>query len=485
MPLSFRAVDDTQLSGAFVVDPPGARQDSDRVLVITDWTSLTREQLKKVESADDPGPVFLALKPKFTFLINGLSWPHTERLTYRVGEAVRWRVVNLSTQAHTMHLHGFYYQVDSLGDGTRSKTFDTEPQRVVTQLMPAGGTLAMTWTPERPGNWLYHCHIRDHVSPERRLTESVTSHDGHHADDASAGMAGMLLGVTVLDSAAPSIAADQTSPSSYSVRRMTLEIQAEPKRFGDRPAYGFVLRDDDGGAPASIGVPVPGPALVLRRGEPVEIALLNKLSEATAIHWHGMELESYYDGVHGFSGIGQRVTPLIEPGGTFVVRFTPPRTGTFMYHTHLHDNQQLVSGMYGAMLVVESGETYDPAVDHVFVIGRGPGHPSPVLLNGQSAPRIVLKAGVRHRVRLINITPSDIFTVSLQGADGPVTWQPLTKDGVPVPPSRCRPGPAQQAIGVGEIYDFEYQAPPGRRTLWLEVRGQGGKWHAQGHVIVR
>ncbi len=87
--------------------------------------------------------------------------------------------------------------------------------------------------------------------------------------------------------------------------------------------------------------PFQGPTLVLRRGEPVEITLVNRLTEATAIHWHGMELDSYYDGVHGWSGLGTRVTPLIEPGETFVVRFTPPRTGTFIYHTHLHDHRQL------------------------------------------------------------------------------------------------------------------------------------------------
>ena len=107
--------------------------------------------------------------------------------------------------------------------------------------------------------------------------------------------------------------------------------------------------------------PCRGPTLVLQRGEPVEITLVNRLAEPTAIHWHGMELDSYYDGVHGWSGVGTRITPLIEPGGTFAVRFTPPRTGTFIYHTHLHDDRQLTSGMYGALVVVEPGETFDPA----------------------------------------------------------------------------------------------------------------------------
>jgi FtsP/CotA-like multicopper oxidase with cupredoxin domain len=483
MPLPFRAVGDTQLSGAYVVDPSGATPGSDRVLVVTDWTSLTLEQLQQVARADDPGETFLGLNPQFTFLINGLSWPHTERLTYHVGDSVRWRVINLSTQAHTMHLHGFYYDVDSVGDGTRDTAFAVPRQRVVTQLMPAGGTLAMTWTPEREGNWLYHCHIRDHVSPERRLERTSSTHANHHAHDTSAGMAGMIVGVTVLGRPDTDAATDDRRYSG--ARRMTLEMREEPKRFGDRSALGFVLVDDQGGQAAGVSVAVPGPVLILKRGEPVEIALLNRLPEPTAIHWHGMELDSYYDGVHGFSGIGQRVTPLIQPGESFVVGFTPPRTGTFMYHTHLHDDTQLKSGLYGAMLVLDDNETYDPALDHVIVMGRGVGDPSPVLLNGQGAPRLVWKAGTRHRIRLINITPNDIFNVVLQTSEGPVTWRPLTKDGAPLPPSRCQPGFATQVIGVGETYDFDYEAPPGRRNLWLEVRSPGGKWQNQAHVIVR
>ena len=75
----------------------------------------------------------------------------------------------------------------------------------------------------------------------------------------------------------------------------------------------------------------------------VEITLVNQLPESTAIHWHGMELETYYDGVHDWSGIGG-LAPMIEPDGAFTVRFTPPRSGTFMYHTHMHDDRQLPLG---------------------------------------------------------------------------------------------------------------------------------------------
>ena len=96
----------------------------------------------------------------------GCSWPATERLTYSVGESVRWRILNLSTQLHPMHLHGFYFEVDALGDGSQETSFaDGEKRpRVVTQLMAPGHTLNMRWTPEKVGNWLFHCHRMLHVS---------------------------------------------------------------------------------------------------------------------------------------------------------------------------------------------------------------------------------------------------------------------------------------------------------------------------------
>ena len=294
----------------------------------------------------------------------------------------------------------------------RDAPLEAEDRRlVVTQLLPPGGTMTMTWTPERAGNWLFHCHVMHHVSPDRRLAGSPAGtprghlgghggHDGHgEAADRSMGMAGME-----------------------------------------------------------------------------------------------MELESYYDGVHGWSGAGRRVTPMIAPGGRFVVRFTPPRAGTFIYHTHLHDYRQLTSGLYGPLIVTGAGETFDPATDHAIVLGRSglssenPSiltDPDSVVINGQRAPRLVWRAGARHRVRLINITPDDIFSVSLQTSEEPVTWTPVAKDGAPLPPARSVAGPARQSIAVGETYEFEYQAPEGRRTAWLEVRTTSGKWQAQAHVVIR
>jgi manganese oxidase len=493
-PVPFR-----ELAGAFVVDRSIEAERGDRILVITEWTNLTPQQLGRIITSDSPAETFVSLKPRLTFVINGLSWPATERFIYRVTEPVRWRVINLTTQAHPLHLHGFYFDVESLGNGQTDSIFDAaRRRRVVTQLLPSGGTMTMTWMPERAGNWLFHCHIMHHVSPDRRLPGDAMTHAHHgtaHADGEgtraeSLGMAGMVVGITVLD---PARSVAGPAAATTPARKLTLMMQRQRDVRNDVPMpVGFVLNDGD--ALSSTAATAPGPPIVLQRNEPVEITLVNRLDEATSIHWHGMELESYYDGVHGWSGLRRQVTPMIEPGASFVVRFTPPRAGTFIYHTHLHDYRQLSSGLYGPLVVVDPGDTFDPVTDHVIVLGRSglaseePSlltEPASVVINGEHSPRFVWRAGARHRVRLINITPDDIFSLSLQTTDGPVMWTPVAKDGARLPTAESTAAAARQTIAVGETYDFEYDAPARRTTLWLEVRTTGGKWQAQAHVVVK
>ncbi len=490
-PVPFR-----EMAGAFIVDPAGSDAAPDRVFVITEWTSLTPRELGEVVTADDPGAVFVAKQPAVVFMVNGHSWPATERLHYRVGEAARWRVLNLSSQPHPMHLHGFYFTVESSGNGLRDGAVAGAARRpVVTHLLPPGGTMAMTWVPERAGNWLFHCHLMEHVSPLRRLqppaatAPSAHAGHGHHGGhDPSLGMAGLVLGVTVSGPEAP----PPVTGAAPAPRALTLALRSGPPRADGAPVAGFMVHE--GGAPASAVVSSPGPVLVLQRGEPVAITLENHLTEATAIHWHGMELESYYDGVHGFSGNALRQTPIIEPGGRFVARFTPPRAGTFIYHSHLHDHRQLSSGLYGALIVVEPGTTLDPATDHVLMVGRHgltsgrlriPDETTPVVLNGVPAPRLVWAAGTTHRLRLINITADDIFEVTLRGARVSPDWTPAGKDGAALPAPQRVPAPARQMIAVGETYDFEVTTPPQPGTWWLEVRTAAGKWQMQSQIVIK
>ena len=92
------------LAGAIIVDSaraPGTPPPRDRVLVLLDVVdSLTSYNV----------PV----NRREVLAINGRSWPHTERLSYVVGDTVRWRILNASPSVHPMHLHGFYFRVEAL-----------------------------------------------------------------------------------------------------------------------------------------------------------------------------------------------------------------------------------------------------------------------------------------------------------------------------------------------------------------------------------
>lgn len=163
--LGLRANGDQQLNGALIVDPPNApRVPNDRVMVIS-WNG-------DVDSASKTGIGV------FTMTINGLSWPHTERLDYTQGDSVHWRVINLTESDHPMHLHGFYFRVESKGDGTRDTLLSADQQRMaVTEVVNPFQTMAISWKADRAGNWIFHCHYAMHL--ELRRARFERRHDGH------------------------------------------------------------------------------------------------------------------------------------------------------------------------------------------------------------------------------------------------------------------------------------------------------------------
>jgi FtsP/CotA-like multicopper oxidase with cupredoxin domain len=219
---------------------------------------------------------------------------------------------------------------------------------------------------------------------------------------------------------------------------------------------------------------IPGPPIVLTRGEPVRITVVNRLAEPTSIHWHGIELESWFDGVSGWSGAPGRTAPHIAAGDSFDVRFTPPRAGTFIYHSHFEEKRQLSSGMYGPLIVLEPGASYDAERDRSWVLAQGgPAPNAPVVLNGDPKPVIDLEAGRRYRIRLININPSVPLTVSLLEDSVPVSWHPIAKDGADLPPAHAQARQATLTLGVGEAYDFQLVAERPRELRLRAVNPAG------------
>jgi FtsP/CotA-like multicopper oxidase with cupredoxin domain len=457
---------DSQLSGALVVDPPGVRPD-DRIMVIGLWV--------KPGTNGDAGNNIGA--------INGTSWPATDVLNYRTGESVRWRIINLSSDNHAMHLHGMFFDVVSTSNGLTSQLLN-RPLTEVTHAVPPGSTFDMNWQPERAGNWLFHCHMTVHM-----MGDAVAHNMADHIDEPSGGMAGIVVGIRVTGT---SIA--KTSASSAAPRRFTLRLREDPNRYGTKPGYRV---DAEGIQTSTVSdARVPGPIIVLQRGEPVEVNLVNELHAPTAIHWHGIELESYYDGVPGWGGTPGSTTPSIKPGQTFTAKFTPSRAGTFIYHEHSADDDQLAGGLYGPLIVLEPGQRFDPTTDHIFIAGHdGPefeGQPrEPVVVNGKAAVpagtpvNFPLRAGVPNRLRLINITPGlPALTFVLTDGFNTVAWTPVGKDGAELPAAARVIREARQLVAVGETYDFEI-TPKADERLWLNLVRGNGEWVVQTRLVVR
>jgi FtsP/CotA-like multicopper oxidase with cupredoxin domain len=430
--------EDSQLAGAFVVDPAG-KVPPDRIFVLGIWRSGSEVAALKHEI-----PL-----PRMIPVINGKSWPYTERLTYAAGEPIRWRWINAGDGGHPLHMHGSYFRVDSAGNSETDHVFAPGQQlTVATNRLFSNGTMTTYWTPP-PGHWLFHCHFIPHMSPEMTVANAVghkltMEHNGNH-------MAGMVLGITVTGNRPP-------VPAHGRTRKLRLWVRERPAANGLPAGFSYQIEENHRLFPKELTVP--GPPLVLERGRPVEITVVNQLHESTTVHWHSVELESYYDGVAGWGARGKDVTPEIRPGESFRVRFTPPRAGTFMYHTHLHDEEQLAGGLYGPLIILEPGIKFDPEHDHIALFSRaGPGPiDGALLLNGSAEPPTLhWRIGEQYRVRLVNIAAFDGGTFSLRAGEAPLQWRAIAKDGADLPPEQALSQEARQLVLPGEIYDFEYK----------------------------
>jgi FtsP/CotA-like multicopper oxidase with cupredoxin domain len=482
-----RVGDDSQLNGAIVVDPADATVvPDDRIFAISWWAVI-----------DPSSPTGL---DRATLVINGRSWPYTERVDAMQGDSLRWRWINFTELPHPLHLHGFYFRVDAVGNGAQYTTYAREDQRrAVTEVVPPGGTLGLAWSPTRPGNWVFHCHFVGHISP----LVSIGTHRGvpatpmampdlsgadadasepsaHLHPDGAGGhvqhnMSGLVLGIRV----APRGSAAVQPARAY--RQMRLIVRSKPNVYDGLPGYAYIL----GGTPAerdTNALTVPGPTLVLEKDEPVAITVVNRSQMPAAVHWHGIELDSYPDGVPGWSGSGSSVLPAIAPNDSLTVRFTPPRAGTFMYHSHFDEFGQIASGLYGSIVVLDRGKRYDGDTDRVLVLSdggptqnviRGP-FPQ-ALLNGQSHPTpMQLRSGVTYRFRLINIRTDYAATVSIFDDGQPAEWRVIAKDGADLPPSQATVRAATLTFAAGEIYDVEFTpTAPGTLTLQFGAPKQG------------
>ncbi len=253
---------------------------------------------------------------------------------------------------------------------------------------------------------------------------------------------------------------------------------------------------------------IPAPTLTFQEGGYAIIYVENKMDVETSVHWHGLLLPNFQDGVPYLT------TPPIRSGETFKYEFPLIQAGTYWYHSHTMLQEQ--SGVYGAFVIQPKEKTleYDKELvlvlsDWTFqkphnvlrnlkrgnewynikkgtatplnqVIGRGAFgaqlnfwkqrmegadiadiyYPA-FLTNGQTAAEYPdLKPREKVRLRIINAAASSQFWLTFGGAEDPLL---VAADGLNVVPVKRN----KTFIAIAETYDFIVEIPANGK---LEMR---------------
>jgi len=151
-------------------------------------------KLRKIEPiASQHEPVTRKIKLSVgPSLKNGMDFKvndhiHVNDKPVKVGELQIWEIDNVSLMDHPFHLHGFFFQVlDENGKEPEYRawkdTYNIKPRTKV----------KIAWIPDnRPGTWMYHCHILEHhaagmmanfdvIDGSKPYAEKPPQHTHHH-----------------------------------------------------------------------------------------------------------------------------------------------------------------------------------------------------------------------------------------------------------------------------------------------------------------
>ena len=121
-----------------------------------------------------------------------------------------------------------------------------------------------------------------------------------------------------------------------------LTIRQEPVNRAGKTVLGMTV---NGG--------IPGPTIRFKEGGYAVIYVKNEMAVETSVHWHGLLLPNFYDGVPYLT------TPPIGPGQELKYEFALRQAGTYWYHSHTMLQEQ--SGVYGSIVIEPRNErlTYD------------------------------------------------------------------------------------------------------------------------------
>ena len=200
---------------------------------------------------------------------------------------------------------------------------------------------------------------------------------------------------------------------------------------------------------------VPGPLLRFRQGDRVRVVVTNKLSEPTAVHWHGLDVPNAMDGVPGVT------MKAIKPGKSFTYSFTVVNApGLYIYHPHYDTLKQEGLGMYGALIVDPKTGTPRGVHEMIQVLSSFGGS---YLINGKSFPSTdaySLPAGSTGLIRMINMDTAMNHPMHLHG----VSFTEVGANGGAIP-RRLQRKMDEQDVAPGEAFDMRFDAT--HKGVWL------------------
>ena len=133
----------------------------------------------------------------------------------------------------------------------------------------------------------------------------------------------------------------------------------------------------------------PGPTIEAMQGQLIEVRVHNdNIADGVALHWHGVDVPNAMDGVAGVT------QDAIGAGEDFLYRFVADQVGTYWYHSHQLGHEQIVRGLFGALVVRDDDMEPVLAQLHTYAGVR--------TINGASESRITAAPGDVVRVRVIN-----------------------------------------------------------------------------------
>ena len=104
--------------------------------------------------------VHLGVKPSLRHMVDFVvnKEPHHRDKPVKVGELQVWDIINDTLMDHPFHLHGFFFQVVAVnGEPPAYRSWED------TVNVPPRARVRIAWMPDdRPGEWMYHCHILEH-----------------------------------------------------------------------------------------------------------------------------------------------------------------------------------------------------------------------------------------------------------------------------------------------------------------------------------